>query len=251
LFVLCANTIWQLHWGINYFKHIKHEGWKLWHQWIRPRQEQHHHAYLQHLMEEGHKAFEAYHIDLEELFLSCCEVMQQETVLQDRTLIVFCKPGVPPKVWPNPSPSHNDIQSMINSTLERQAKSTDEPLHRLIEDRDGKKLDTTSINPSSTSCTVSFTLTNPQTSGASASGTTMPNPTAQPMNHFHSQTTIKSLAPTFGMPQQATVSMFGQGYTQTAPSFSMQTLLWPHTPLGPMVEHRCTLAAATKPCTPL
>jgi hypothetical protein len=28
------------------------------------------------LMEEGHKAFEAYHIDFNELFLSHCEVMR-------------------------------------------------------------------------------------------------------------------------------------------------------------------------------
>jgi hypothetical protein len=37
-------------------------------------------------------------------------------------------------------PSQNDIQVMINSVLERQAKSTDELLHRLIEERDGKNL---------------------------------------------------------------------------------------------------------------
>jgi hypothetical protein len=29
------------------------------------------------LTEEGHKAFEAYHVNLEELFLSCYEVMRQ------------------------------------------------------------------------------------------------------------------------------------------------------------------------------
>jgi hypothetical protein len=49
----------------------------------------------------------------------------------------------------------------------------------------------------------------------------MPNPSTQPMNHFHNRTTIEGLAPTFGMPQQPMTSMFGQGYTQTAPSFSM------------------------------
>jgi hypothetical protein len=26
LFVLCANIFWWLHWGIDYFKHVKHEG---------------------------------------------------------------------------------------------------------------------------------------------------------------------------------------------------------------------------------
>jgi hypothetical protein len=49
----------------------------------------------------------------------------------------------------------------------------------------------------------------------------MPNPAAQSVNHFHSQTTIEGSPPTFGMPQQTTVSMFRQEYTHTAPSFSM------------------------------
>jgi hypothetical protein len=81
--------------------------------------------------------------------------------------------------------SLNDVQSMINSVLERQTKSTNELLRKLIEERDGKKCDTTSVNPSSSSCAVSFVQTNPQTSGISASSTTMANPSAQSMNHFH------------------------------------------------------------------
>jgi hypothetical protein len=48
-----------------------------------------------------------------------------------------------------------------------------------------KKLDATSVNPSSSTYAVSFTQTNPYTSGASAGGTSMPNPSAQPVNHFH------------------------------------------------------------------
>jgi hypothetical protein len=48
LFVLCGNTFWWLHWGIDYFKHVKHEGWKLWQQRIRPRQGQHHQTHLWH-----------------------------------------------------------------------------------------------------------------------------------------------------------------------------------------------------------
>jgi hypothetical protein len=99
------------------------------------------------LMEEGRQAFEAYIIDLRELFLSRGEVTWQGTVLQDTTLIVFSMPEVIPEVRPDPSPSHNDIQVMINSALERQAKSMDELLRRLIEERDGKKLDVTSVNP--------------------------------------------------------------------------------------------------------
>jgi hypothetical protein len=55
------------------------------------------------------------------------------------------------------SPSRNDIQSMINSVLERQAKSADKLLRRLIEERDEKKLDATNVNSHSSTCAVSFT----------------------------------------------------------------------------------------------
>jgi hypothetical protein len=146
------------------------------------------------LTEEGRKAFEAYHANLEELFLSRCEVMRQGTILKDTTPIIFTKPEVMPEVRPNPPPSLNDVQNMINSVLERQAKSTDELLHRLTEERDGKKLNTTSANPSSSTYAVNFTQTNPHTSSPSAGGTSLPNPSAQPMNHFHSQTTIKGFS---------------------------------------------------------
>jgi hypothetical protein len=50
------------------------------------------------LMEDGHKVFEAYHVDFEELFLLRCEVTRQRIVLQDTTSIVFNKPEVTPKV---------------------------------------------------------------------------------------------------------------------------------------------------------
>jgi hypothetical protein len=171
-------------------------------------------------MEEGRKAFEAYRINLEELFLSYCEVTRQGTVLKDTTPIVFTKPEVIPEVRPNPSPSLNDVENMISSALERQVKSTDELLRRLIEEQVGKKLDATNANPSST-CVVNFTQTNPHISGPSAGGRSIPNPSAQPMNHFHSRTIIEGLAPNPGMPQQATSSMYGQGYTHTAPSFTI------------------------------
>jgi hypothetical protein len=92
------------------------------------------------LKEEGRKTFEAYCANLEELFLSCCEVTRQGTILKDTTPIVFTKPEVTPEVRLNPSPSLNDIQNMINSVLERQAKSTDELLRSLIEERDGKNI---------------------------------------------------------------------------------------------------------------
>jgi hypothetical protein len=185
------------------------------------------------LTKEGRKAFDAYRADFEELFLSRCEVTRQGTILKDTMPIIFHKAEVIPKVWPDPSPSRNDVQSMINSVLERQIKNTDELLRRSIEERDGKKLDATSINPPSSSCVVNFTQTNPQTSGTSAGGTTMPSISTQLRNHFHSRTTIESSAPTFGMLQQTTTSIFEQGYMQTTPSFSMPNLTSaPYTPEG-------------------
>jgi hypothetical protein len=93
------------------------------------------------LIEESRKAFEVYHANLEKLFLSHCKVTWHETVLKDTTSIVFHRPEIIPEVQPDPSPSRNDIESMINSVLERQAKSTDELLHTLIEERTGKTLD--------------------------------------------------------------------------------------------------------------
>jgi hypothetical protein len=61
------------------------------------------------LTEEGRKTFDAYYTNLEELFLSCCEVMRQGTILWDTTSIVFNQPEVTPEVLSEPSPSHNDI----------------------------------------------------------------------------------------------------------------------------------------------
>jgi hypothetical protein len=49
----------------------------------------------------------------------------------------------------------------------------------------------------------------------------MPNPSAQPKNHFHSRTTIKGSVLNFGMPQQTMTSMYGHGYMHTAPSFTI------------------------------
>jgi hypothetical protein len=135
------------------------------------------------LTEEGHKAYEAYWADLKELFLSHCEVMWQGTVLKDPTPIIICKADVIPKVRPNSPPSLNDVKSMSNSAWQREAKSTDELLHRLIEEWDGKKLDSSIVNLSS-SCAANFAQTNPQTSVTSMDDTTMPSTSAQPMNHF-------------------------------------------------------------------
>jgi hypothetical protein len=74
---------------------------------------------------------------------------------------------------------------MINSALERQVKSSDELMCRLIEERDGRKLVDSNVTPSS-SYAFNIAQTNPQPSGASTGGTSQPNPLAQLMNHFYS-----------------------------------------------------------------
>jgi hypothetical protein len=173
------------------------------------------------LTEEGHMVFKAYSANLEELFLPRCEVMRHGTFLKDTTPIFFHKPEVTPEVRPNPSPSLIDVQVMINSALEKQAKSTNELLRRLIEEQDGEKHSDANVNPSSFTCAISFTQTNPHTSGPSVGGTSMPNPSAQPVNHFHSLTTIEGSAPNLGMLQQTTANMYGQWYMYTAPSFTI------------------------------
>jgi hypothetical protein len=91
------------------------------------------------LTEQGGKAFDAYRANLEDIFLSHCEMTRHVTVLKDATLIIFNRLDVIPEVWPNTSLSHNDVQVMINYVLERQEKSIDKQMHRLIVERDGKK----------------------------------------------------------------------------------------------------------------
>jgi hypothetical protein len=91
------------------------------------------------LTEEGRKAFDAYCANLEEVFILHCEVTRHGTVLKDTTPIIFNRPEVIQKVRPNSSLSHNDVQVMMNSVLERQTKSTNEHMRRLIEERDRKK----------------------------------------------------------------------------------------------------------------
>jgi hypothetical protein len=53
---------------------------------------------------EGRKAFKAYQANLEELFLSRCEVTRHGTVLNDTTSIIFNKPEVIPEVRPDHHP---------------------------------------------------------------------------------------------------------------------------------------------------
>jgi hypothetical protein len=61
-------------------------------------------------------------------------------VQKDTTPIVIRKAEVTLKVRSKPLLSFDDVQSMINFTLERQAKSNDELMHRLIEEQDEKNM---------------------------------------------------------------------------------------------------------------
>jgi hypothetical protein len=118
------------------------------------------------------------------------------------------KSEVTPEVQSNPLLSLNDVQVMINSVLERQAKSSNEMMHRLmIEERDEKKFVDPNVHASSY-CGVNFAQTNHQSSGTSAGGTSQPNPSTQPMNHFYNLTTINGSAPACGMLQQTTTNAF-------------------------------------------
>jgi hypothetical protein len=154
------------------------------------------------LTEEDRKALEDYRAEVDELFFLCYEVTQQGLIQKDATPIIIRKAEVTPEVQSNPSLSLDDFQIMINSALEKQAKSSDELMCRLIEEWDRKKLSDSNVHPSSSSsCVVNFSQTNPQPSGTSVGSTTQPNPSTQPMNRFHSQTTIDGLGPTFEMLQ--------------------------------------------------
>jgi hypothetical protein len=153
------------------------------------------------LAEDDHKALENYRTDQDELFYSYYELMRQVVVLKDAAPIIICMVEVTPEVRSNTSLSLDVVQFMINSTLERQMSSNHELLRRLIEKRDRKKLVDSNVNPFSSYCAVNFAQTNPQTSGISAGGATIPNLSAQLMNHFHNRITIDGSTPTFGMPR--------------------------------------------------
>jgi hypothetical protein len=147
---------------------------------------------LDHLSKEDRKELEAYHKGL---------------IQKDAAPINIYKSKVTPKVQSNPSLSLNDVQAMINFALERQAKSSNEMIRSLVEERDGKKHVDSNVHTSS-SCVVNFVQTNPQPTSTSTGSTSQPNPSAQPMSHFYNRTTIDGSAPTCGMPQQTTTGMF-------------------------------------------
>jgi hypothetical protein len=128
---------------------------------------------LDNLMEEDRKMLKAYHKEVDELFFSRYLVKRQRLTEKEAVLIVIHKAELTPKVRSSPTLSLDDVQYMINSALVRQVKSSDELMHRLIEEQDRKNLVDFNVGPSSSSCTVNFSQTNPQ-----PSGTSQPNPSA-------------------------------------------------------------------------
>jgi hypothetical protein len=121
---------------------------------------------LDHLSEEDLK--------VEEIFLLCYEVTRQGLIQKDAVSINIYNFKVPTEVRFNPSLSFDDVQVMIHSTLERQEKSNNELMCRLIEERDEKKLVDSNVHTSSSSsssCVVNFAQTNSQPSGTSTGGT--------------------------------------------------------------------------------
>jgi hypothetical protein len=75
---------------------------------------------LDHMFEEDCKVLQAYSKEVDEIFLSHYEVTRQGLVQRDEALIY--KSVVTPEVRSNPSLSLDDVQVMINTALERQAK---------------------------------------------------------------------------------------------------------------------------------
>jgi hypothetical protein len=186
---------------------------------------------LDHLSEEDSKTLEAYHKEVDGIFLLHYKVTQQGLIQKDTMSIDIRKSEVTPEVLSNPSLSLDDVHVMINYALERQAKSSNELMHMLIEEQNRKKLVDSNVHASSSSCAVNFAQSNPQPCGTSAGGTSQLNPPALSTNHVYSRTTINGLAPACGMPQQTTTIMFGKGYVHATPSFSMPNPdLAPYTP---------------------
>jgi hypothetical protein len=74
---------------------------------------------------------------------------------------IICKSEVTPEVWSNPPLSLDDVQVSINSALDRQLKSNNKLVRRLIEWQDRKKLIDSNVHPSSSSCAVNFAKINP------------------------------------------------------------------------------------------
>jgi hypothetical protein len=99
-------------------------------------------------------------------------VTRHGLVKRDKSSITIYKSKVTPRVKSNPLLSLDDVQVIINSALERQAKSSNEMMCRLIEKRDVKQLVESNVHTSSSSsCGVNFVQTNQQSSDTSAGDT--------------------------------------------------------------------------------
>jgi hypothetical protein len=114
---------------------------------------------LYNLLEEDRKVLEDYHKEVDEMFLPRYDVTRQGFVKRDDVLVTIRKSEVTPKVKSDPWLSLDDVQVMINSTLERSVKSSNEMMCRLIEERNGKKFVDPNIHASSSSSSSSRGLT--------------------------------------------------------------------------------------------
>jgi hypothetical protein len=112
---------------------------------------------LDNLSEEDHKVLKAYYKEVDEIFLSRYEVTRQGLIMRDVSPITIFKCEVTPEVKSNPSLTLDDVQVLINFALERQVKSSNGMMHRLIEERDGKKFIDPNVHDFSSSCGVNFT----------------------------------------------------------------------------------------------
>jgi hypothetical protein len=161
-------------------------------------------------------------------------------------MIVFNKHEVIPEVRPDLLPSINDIQVMINFALDRQAKSTDEQMHRLIEERDGKNLMLlvlilllllpllVSLKPIYTQV-VHWRVAHQCQTSLSSRWTTF---TAKPPSR------VRLIL--LGCHNKLRPACLGKGIHTLRLAFPCQTLIRPHIPLGITVGHTLTLIATTK-----
>jgi hypothetical protein len=175
--------------------------------------------------------------------------MWHGTILKDTTKIIFNRPEVIPKLRPNPSPSHNDVEAMVNSALERQAKSTDELLRKLIEERDGKSKILLVLILFLLALIVLLKLIHTWVVHRRAT--------------LQCQTLLPSWWTTFTTEPPSRVwllllwchrklwpTCLGKGICTLHLALLYQTLVRPHIPPGVTVEHTVTLMPTTKPHTP-
>jgi hypothetical protein len=162
--------------------------------------------------------------------------------------IIIRKAKVTPVVRPNPSLSLNDIQSMINSVLERQARSSVELMHRLIEEWDGKNL----MILMSILLLVQLILLKPICKQVPHLWVTL-----QCQTHQSSQRTTFTAEPSLmvrllllGHHNKLWPACSGYGTCTPHLAFPCQTLARPHIPPGVMAGHMQTTMITMKSRTP-